>query len=47
MAGGAIRPEGEDVLLREGIIHLQMAVGANELVNGLGKAVCVTVCAFE
>lgn len=47
VAGGAICPEGEDVFLRESIIHLQMAVGANELVNGLGKTVCVAVCAFE
>lgn len=47
VACDAVCPEGEDVFLREGQVHLQVAVGADVLVEGLRVARGVTILAGE
>lgn len=47
VTGQAVRPKGEDMFLREDRVHLQMAVGANILVEGGAITVHMAITALE
>ncbi len=47
MAGHAVCPEGKDVILRKNWLHLQVTVGAGELIEGRSVAFGVAILAGE
>lgn len=47
VTGHAIRPEGENVFLHEGRVVIEMAIGADILIEGLGVSGGMAICAGE